>query len=161
MCLRVSSSTRTEILEAMEPPANNGKLINQSDCRTTWPRTKVESSTASVGDSYDNGLAETRWSRKTRRPEADYAGLAKLVQLTTAAGTHREYSASRGRRAYRQLTKPAEQHHSQQRACEFSRNSAAAVAALAVLPPPVGRTLTCSFFAGAFDCLLNNRGIGR
>ena len=123
------------VLDALEQalhdrrPAHRGGLVHHSDRGSQYVSIQyterlaeagIEPSVGSVGDSYDNALAETinglyktevihrrgPWriarSRRVRHPR-----MGRLVQPSPAARAHRQHPARRGRRALlRQLDDP-------------------------------------------------------
>ncbi len=122
---RVSSSARTDfVLDALEQalyarrPVGQGSLIHHSDRGVQYVSIRyterlaeagVEPSVGSVGDSYDNALAETisrpvqgrgdpsSFLAESGGSGAGDAGVGGLVQPPTATGAHREHAAGRGR----------------------------------------------------------------
>ena len=124
---RVSRSARTDfVLDALEQalhdrrPVQKGGLVHHSDRGGQYLSIRyterlaeagIEPSVGSVGDSYDNALAETinglyktelvhrqgPW-RNMQDLEMATLGWGRLVQQQTSARAHRKHPASRGRR---------------------------------------------------------------
>ena len=115
------------VLDALEQalhdrrPAHRGGLIHHSDRGSQYVSIKyterlaeagIEPSVGSVGDSYDNALAETinglykaevihrrgPW-RSFEAVEYRHARMGRLVQPSSAAGAHRQHPACRSRRS--------------------------------------------------------------
>jgi len=105
------------VLDALEQalhdrrPVHRGGLVHHSDRGSQYvsikyterlPEAGVEPSVGSVGDSYDNALAETIGGLHKaevihRGPRVRDPGMGRLAQQPQAPGTHRQHTAGRSR----------------------------------------------------------------